>query len=383
MSAVIGKIQLCCFYQHMEGFILKKLRLGVIGTGLAWERLHYPAIMELQDKYEIAALANRTRADAENFARKINLDQKNVYNDYMELLKRDDIDAVDILVPIDLNYKVSEDVANSGKSFICEKPMVPDMEQAGKYLELSRKKNLKIMIAENYRYNEENNKIKQLVNDGKVGDIVYFIKNNAACFPCEMSNDTYAGTEWRQHPRYPGGAFLDAGLHDLAAVRHIFGDIECVQSFGKPQNQDFSPYLSVNSNILFKNGVIGQYTYFPSGMETQKPLIGFRIFGTKGQIFLEDKTSGVINITYNDGKAETVNFTPERGYYNELLNFYNAMNGTENILVTPEVEYGDVKTVFRILDSVKSRQVAYVDGSKQNEYFEYIPVPDRIEPFLQ
>lgn len=362
---------------------MKKLRLGVIGTGLAWERLHYPAILELQDKYEIVALANRTREDAVNFARKINLDQKNVYDDYTELLKRDDIDVIDILVPIDQNYTVSADVANSGKNFICEKPMAPDMEQAGKYLELSRKKNLKILIAENYRYNEENNIIKQLVNEDKIGSIVYFVKNNAGCFPCEMGNDTFAGTEWRQHPNFPGGAFLDAALHDLAAVRHIFGDIECVQAFGKPQKQDYSPYLSVNSNLLFKNGVIGQYTYFPSGMETQKPLIGFRIFGTTGQITLEDKTSGVINITYNDGKSETVNFTPERGFYNELLNFYNAMNGIEHILVTPEVEYGDVKTVFRILDSVKTRQVAYVDGSKQNEYVEYIPVPDRIEPYLQ
>ncbi len=363
--------------------MLKKIRLGVIGTGMAWERLHYPAIKELGDKYEIAALANRTVADAEIFARKIMLDLKNVYDDYMDLLKRDDLDAVDILVPIDLNYKVSEAAAHAGKNFICEKPLAPDMEQADQFLQLSRRTGLKIMIAENYRYNEENNILRQLVNEGRIGDIIYFIKNNAACFPCDMSNDTYAGTEWRQHPRFPGGSFLDAALHDLAAVRHIFGDIDCVQAFGRPQKQDFSPYMSVNSNILFKNGVIGQYTYFSSGMETQKPLVGLRIFGSKGQIYLEDKTSGVISITYYDGKSETVSFTPERGYYNELLNFYNALNGTESIVVTPEVEYGDVKTVFRILDSVKTRQIAYVDGSKQNEYLEFIPVPDRIEPYLQ
>ena len=300
---------------------MKKIRLGVIGTGLAWERLHYPAIKELQDKYEIAALANRTRTDAENFARSINLDQKNVYDDYTEMLKRDDIDAIDILVPIDQNYKVSEDVAKTGKSFICEKPLAPDMEQAEAFLKLSRNKNLKILIAENYRYNEENNKIKNLVAEGKIGTVVYFIKNNVTCFPCEMSGDTFAGTEWRQHPDFPGGAFLDAALHDLAAVRHIFGDIECVQAFGKTQKQDFNPYVSVNCNILFKNGVIGNYTYFPSGTESLKPAVGFRIFGTGGQIFLEDKTSGVITISYNDGRTETVNFTPERGFYNELLNF--------------------------------------------------------------
>ncbi len=376
---------------------MKKIRLGVIGTGLAWERLHYPALMEMQDKYEIVALTNRTRSDAEIFAKKINLDQKNVYDNYNELLERSDIDAVDILVPIDQNYKVSEDVANSGKSFICEKPLAPDMNQARKYLELARKhgqivdtangqsrnRKLKILIAENYRYSDENNLIKQLVNEGRIGDIIYFIKNNAACFPCDMSNDTYAGTEWRQHPAFPGGAFLDAALHDLASFRYIFGDIECVQAFGKKQSQDFSPYVSVNCNIQFKNDVIGQYTYFPSGMETQKPLIGFRIFGSKGQIYLENKTSGVISITYNDGKSETIGFTPERGYYNELLNFYNAFNGTEDILVTPEVEYGDVKTVFRILDSVKSRLVCYMDESGQNEYFDYLPVQDGNDAFLQ
>lgn len=217
------------------------------------------------------------------------------------------------------------------------------------------------MIAENYRYSEEYNKIKQLVDEKRTGDVIYFIKNNVTCFPCGMSQDTYAGTEWRQHPRYPGGAFLDAALHDIAGMRYILGEIECVQAFGKPQERDFNPYISINANILFKNGVIGQFNYYPSGMEAIKPMVGFRIFGTKGQIFLEDKTSGVITAGYNDGSTETITFTPERGYYNELLNFYNAVNGTESILVTPEVEYGDVKTVFQILDSVKYRRITYVD----------------------
>ncbi|MCX7920408.1 MAG: Gfo/Idh/MocA family oxidoreductase [Clostridia bacterium] len=340
---------------------MKRIRLGVIGTGLAWERLHYPALQELSDKYEIVALSNRTKSDAEEFAKKINLDLKNVYDDYNEMLKRDDIDAVDILVPIESNYKVSEDVARAGKNFICEKPLAPNMEQAEKYLDLSRKYKLKIMIAENYRYNEENNKIRDIVKSGKIGTVVYFIRNNIACFPCEMVKDTFAGTEWRQYPKFPGGAFLDAALHDIAAMRHIFGAVESVQAFGRPQREDFNPYLSVNSNILFKNGIIGQFTYFPSGIEPQRPLVGFRIFGTKGEIYLEEKTCGVINVAYNDGTSEQVKFTPERGFYNELLNFYNTFNGTEEISVTPEIEYGDVKMVFDILESISSKKVINVD----------------------
>lgn len=363
---------------------MKKIRLGVIGTGMAWEKLHYPAVKELSDKFEIVALANRTKKDAETFAAKINLDQANVYQDYKEMLKRKDLDAVDILVPIDQNYSVSEEVAEAGINFICEKPLAPDMEQAGKYLELSRRHNLKIMIAENYRYNEENNKILKMVRERWIGDVVYFVNNNINCFPCQMTqDDTFAATEWRQHPDFPGGAFLDAALHDLAAMRHIFGEIECVSAFGKPQKADFSPYVSVNANILFKSGVVGQYTYFPSGNEPQRPLLGFRIFGRNGEIYLEEKSCGIINVAYNDGRAEQVPYTPERGYYNELLNFYNAFNGTEKISVTPEIEYGDVKTVFCILEAVKSHKVVYVDRQQPPEVIAHVETAETSGNYLQ
>ena len=364
---------------------MKKIRLAVIGTGMAWERLHWPAIQELGDRYEIVALTNRTRADAEAFAKKINLDAANVYDDYNEMLKRTDIDAVDILVPIEQNYKVSEDVAKAGKNFICEKPLAPNMEQARKFLDLSKKYKLKIMIAENYRYNEENNKIRDLVNSGRIGDVIYFIRNNINCFPCQMTKDTFAATEWRQHPKFEGGAFTDAALHDIAGMRHIFGAVECVQAFGKPQKEDFNPYKSVNCNIMFKNGVIGQFNYFPSGAEPQRPLVGFRIFGTKGEIYLEEKTCGIINVAYNDGTSEHVGFTPERGFYNELLNYYNALNGTEQISVTPEIEFGDVKMVFDVLESIEKRKIVYVDSPEPSraQNVQYTEAQHQLAPYIQ
>jgi len=253
------------------------------------------------------------------------------------MLKRDDLDAVDVLVPIQLNYEVSEAVLKAGKNLICEKPLAPDMEQARKFLNLAERYNVKIMIAENYRYNEENSKIKE----------------------------------------------IDAALHDIAAMRHIFGHVVCVQALGKPQQQDFNPYVSVNANILFRGGAIGQYTYFPSGIETQKPLVGFRIFGTKGEIYLEEKTCGVINVTYHTGQAEQIKYTPERGYYNELLNFYNSLNGMEEIYVTPEVEFGDVKMVFDILKSVSKRQIMYVDEPQNGEYINYVEGRSDMRPYIQ
>ena len=199
----------------------------------------------------------------------------------------------------------------------------------------------------------------------KIGQPVFFTYHSTSCFPCAMGKDTFSATEWRQHPDYPGGDLLDAAIHNLAGLRHVFGAIEYLQALGVPQKDDFSPYAAVTVSIQFMSKIIGQFSYYPAGQEPQKPLIGLRIFGTEGMIYLEDTQCGIINVFYNDGRHEAVNFRPMRGYYNELLNFYNALSGTEAIAVSPDMEIGDLRTVFAILQSIVEQEVVKVDRIPQ------------------
>ena len=336
------------------------VKLGIIGTGMAWERLHLPAIRQLGDRYQVVALADVVLPRAKKCADDLQIEHAHVYEDYHDLLIQEEVDAVVVAVPIPLNYSVTEDVITAGINVIAEKPLAPNMKEAKRFYELAKETNVQILIAENYRYNEEHAKIKYLIEEKKIGDVVYFIKNNVSDFPEEMKQDTFAAKEWRQYPEYEGGAFLDAALHDLAGLAHVFGKIEKVQAFGKPQQQEFNPYMSVNVNMQFKNGVIGQFVYWPSGQESQKPPIGWRIFGTQGMIYLEEKGCGMINVFMNGGGHEIINYEPEKGYYNEFLNFYNALQGTEQVYVTPEVEFEDVDVVFSCLRSIKKDTVERV-----------------------
>ncbi len=345
---------------------MQKIKMGVIGTGMAWERLHYPAIEVLNDKYQVVAVCDKKRQKAEKAGRSLGLDNDSIYTNHIEMLKRDDLDVVDIAVPISQNYNISVDVAKAGKNIICEKPLASNIGDAIRYIELPKEYGVAVMIAENYRYNEENNKIRELIEEGRIGDIVYFIMNDISCFPCEMTKDTFYSKEWRQHPDFRGGNFLDSALHNLAALHHIFGGVDKVFAFGKEQKDDFSPYMYISANLRFKNNVIGHYSYFPNGKEGQKPLLGFRIFGQKGMIYLEERTCGIINIVYNNGRSEQIPYTPKRGYYNEFLNFYNALIGKESISVTPEIEFGDVELVFDILDSIEENRVNRVDTWSPN-----------------
>ncbi|ABZ84471.1 oxidoreductase, n-terminal:oxidoreductase, c-terminal, putative [Heliomicrobium modesticaldum Ice1] len=356
---------------------MRKLRVGIIGAGMAFEQLHYPAFQELKDHYEIKAICDINRGKAAEWARRLGLSDADVYTDYMAMVTRDDIDVIDIMVPIELNYKVTEAVAQaiSGtkKGIICEKPLAPTLEQAKAHAELPKKYNVPIMIAENYRFNEEVNIIRDLVRTKRVGDIYYFMQNRVACFPCEMGKpNKFPNSPWRQHPDYPGGVIMDTGVHDMAALRHIFGPIDKLQAFGVPlHNGEYAPYASVSVNFRFKSGVVGQFSFFTAGKEMQRPLVGLRIFGTTGMIYLEERDCGFINVAHNDGKSELIPYRPQRGYYNELLNFHKAMTGQEAIAVPPELEYGDTKTILDILRSAKEGSLVSVDAE-----WDFIPADD-------
>src|SRR5690554_1216510 len=334
------------------------LNVGIIGTGMAFERLRLPAYQELADKFRITALCDREREKALAWTGRLGLSEEDVYSDYRELARRDDLQVIDIMVPIELNYKVTAGVAevvsgrNKPPAIIEEKPLAPTLEQAKAHRELAKKYGIPILIAENYRYNEDVNILRDLVREGHTGETAYFLYHRAQDFPAEMRQDTFAAKEWRQHPEFPGGIFYDSGVHDMAALRHIFGGIDEVFAFGRHQDSTLGQLAVVQVNLRFLSGLTGQYTFYAGGRELIDPPAGFRIIGDKGQIYQADRYAGVIHLTYADGSSREISYRPQRGFYNELLNLYNAYTGKEPIAVTPEMAFGDAKTIFAILESL-------------------------------
>lgn len=364
---------------------LSKLRVGVIGTGMAFERLHYPAYLKLSDVYEIGAVCDQDESKLADWGQRLGLSGENLYTDWRKMVGKDDLDVIDIMVPIELNYAITEGVARElagkRKGIICEKPLAGTFREALSARELAQRYSVMIMIAENYRYSEEMNIIRDLVTSRRVGDPMYFIYNRTVDFPSDVWKDDFAAREWRQYPQFPGGAIADMAVHDIAGMRHVFGAIHRLHAFGRPQEAEFSPYSVVAVNLLFKSGLVGQFSFFCAGKEMQRPLVGFRIFGTEGMIYLEERNVGVINVAYNDRRSEQIPYDSQKGYYNELLNLANALTGKEPVSVPPEMEYGDLKMVRDILKSVQEQKIVAVD--KTADYVPDYTQPGQERPWLQ
>ena len=326
-----------------------KVKLGVIGIGMAWDKLHQPALAQLKDCYEVVAMCDTEIEKARGAAKALKLRPEQIYSDHKALLRQSDIEVVLVLVPISENFEVARDVILAGKDLIAEKPLAATLEGARELIALKNQHNTKMLVAENSRYEEFCAVIKEIIAGGQIGEVAYFILNTAAGFEQGMAGDSFSAKEWRQHPNFAGGIFLDGGVHDMALMRCLFGEAEDVKALGTAQSRDYCPWRNMSAVIKFAGGVVGSYHFWSPNTELAEPPVGLRIFGSLGEIVLESKDCGVVRVYYQDGRSEQKPFAPERGFYNELRSFYEG-----NIVSTPEKEIGDMELIFRILEQLRA-----------------------------
>ena len=329
---------------------MQQIKIGVIGLGKAWEQLHFPAFARLTDKFKITAVCDIDCQKAKSAASALGLDT--VYDDYSKMLMEADIEAVATMVPIAENFECAKAAIKHGKHIIAEKPLAATRKSAEKLINLKEKAGITMLVAENSRYEEENIIIKNLLEERRIGNPAYFIDNHVTEFQKDMLNEAnFASTPWRQDADFSGGVFLDSGVHHVACHRFLFGGVRTLYAQGRPSEADFAPYSAINAMLTFDNHIVGHYSFFIIGAETQHPAVGLRIFGTHGEIYLESKESGIVHVSTKDGESEMIAYTPKSGYYHELNNFYDALRNKKEVISTPEKALGDIDVIFSMLES--------------------------------
>lgn len=94
-----------------------------------------------------------------------------VYTDYREMLKRDDIEVVDLTAhPRDRAYQIP-DALNAGKHVLSQKPFVMDLDQGERFAELADKRGVKLAINQNGRWAPHFSYIRRAVEKGLLGDV--------------------------------------------------------------------------------------------------------------------------------------------------------------------------------------------------------------------
>lgn len=234
------------------------IRLALVGTGLFAQDAHLPAIKALGNRYEIVAIYSRSRANAEALAARVD-GSPTLYTDLDALLRQHDVEAVDLILPIEVLPDAVEKSLKAGKHVISEKPITPDVATGRRLIQTYTREyaDQVWMVAENWRYEDAFRRAGEIVSSGEIGAVV--VVQWTLLLPT-LPGNKYYGTNWRRSGTFPGGFLLDGGVHHVAALRQVVGEIASVSAQVRQARPDLPPADTLSAALQFENGVIGDYT---------------------------------------------------------------------------------------------------------------------------
>ena len=94
--------------------------------------------------------------------------------DANEVIKSPNIDLVAVVTPVWTHFELAKAALENGKHIFVEKPFTCSVLQAEELIELADRKNLKIMVDHTFLFTGAVKKIRQLVDEGALGDLYYY-----------------------------------------------------------------------------------------------------------------------------------------------------------------------------------------------------------------
>lgn len=323
------------------------LRVALLGTGRFAEVGHLPAWSE-RTNARVTLVADVDPARLEAVAARWNIPERAA--DYRTFLDREDIDAVDICLPNHLHASVAEEFLLRGKHVMLEKPIATTLADARRLIDAARAARTVLMVAENWLFASAARRVKQLLNDGILGEIFLLKTHHEAGFYVNRAKDT---RRWMADLRQAGGGYLmDAGVHVISLARHLLGDFALVSSHASPG----VPPEALEEDVVlagkFHGGALASMHFTGRSRHLGERRLGFSLFGTRGVAELEI-WSGHVSWTVDGVRTTIEDDRPSRGFREEIDHFLECVVSGAQPLTSAERQIGSLATVFAAYQSAR------------------------------
>jgi predicted dehydrogenase len=142
--------------------------------------------------------------------------------DWEAVVRRPDIDLVDVSTPGDSHMAIAIAAARAGKAVFCEKPLANTVREAERMLAAAEQAGVLHMICHNYRRAPAVMLAKQLIDAGDLGDIRHF----RGTYLQDWITDPSFPLVWRLDRKRAGsGALGDIAAHAVDLARFLVGEI--------------------------------------------------------------------------------------------------------------------------------------------------------------
>ncbi len=300
--------------------------LGVIGINPTNMGSTATLLKDVPDlNYELRGICAKREDILKNYAKDIGVDFWTT--DYRELIQRDDISVIAVYSPDHLHAEHCIAAIEAGKHVVCTKPMVTNLADAQRLVDLVRKHSVKFLVGQTMRFDLQFLTMKRLYDDGDLGDIMV-----ADAYYVHDLRDVYDFTPWRLN--VPQDLMFGGVVHPVDILRSFLGDVEEVHAYGTKGT--LTPKYPIKNNFFlnlkFKGGQIARAMGLYDVVHPPMPMMQVSIFGSKGTMIGD--------------------FTDNKGGQVKLM--LDKMSAREPFEMTcpPEVDtsvYGHGQTVIRYM----------------------------------
>lgn len=204
-----------------------RLRVAMVGYGFmgavhshAWRAVS--RAFELGVVPVLAVLCGRDRKALELAAQRYGFEETAL--DWREVVTREDIDIVDVCTPGDTHMPIAVAALGAGKHVLCEKPLansVPEAQAMAQAAQKGRAGGVRSMVGFNYRRVPALSLARQLVAEGRLGDI----RHVRGAYLQDWLVDPAVPLLWRMRREVAGsGALGDIGAHIIDLAQYLCGE---------------------------------------------------------------------------------------------------------------------------------------------------------------
>lgn len=197
--------------------------------------------------YRVTALCDHTESKARAYQEKFYPDAF-VTTDYRELLRRDEIEVVDIATYPDDRVAIIEEALRAGKHVLSHKPFVVDLDVGERLVELADACGVKLAVNQNGRWAPHFSFIRQAMRAGLIGRLM------SAHFSAHWDHNWIIGTKFEEMENL---ILYDFGVHWFDLAAHFFEDRKAlrVSAFAtRAAGQRAKPPMLAQAIIEFEEG---------------------------------------------------------------------------------------------------------------------------------
>jgi predicted dehydrogenase len=268
-------------------------------VGLGWWTIDFalPAI-EASDLGKVTTLVSSSTEKAERLAADSDVRHGISYDEFHDGAVADAYDAVYVGTPNACHLEYVETAADFDKAVLCEKPMEATVERAKQVIKVAERGGIPLMIAYRMHTDPVIQRVKELIDDGFVGDPVSVYGNNSQPL-LQMIPDH---KQWRLDPDRSGygTSVMDLGIYSINTARYLLNrEPVAVQSHMSSHHEAFGDVPDERSSamIALEGGVNMITTESQNAYENTQ----LKITGTEGIVDLRPAFHGECHLHLSRG----------------------------------------------------------------------------------